>query len=438
MKFAVIGIVVILALAAYTPARADVIYLKDGKVHDGEVSKETKDSVTIRVIAGVEICELTIPKSDIKNIERKPSSVTEYLRLLSEIAPDNAFGLKILAGWCRENSLSDLAALHEEKARAAYKTNYLTSHPDQACACCNAAGAVNCGFCNGSGTVDAPCPKCEKKGYIPCPVCKGSNRIPCKNCKETGRVQSKKKKDETELCPKCNGFGYAECGKCENGRSPCPDCKGKRFVRKKCIECKGRGLIPCADCGGMGIAAAYKDAFERAFAALGSAKDPAPRRTTLEPPDADNANTPDNASAVEKERIYYANIYARDCAGQYTGDIFSAEVSLYNVPPVTGKEPVVEQVKDNEPLTLLEEAEKAMRVKTASGIIGWASKENIRPEKWTFRPCPACGGNGWIKCPVCESGRVKIGDETARCTVCDGSGKIVCRHCKGRGVLRKK
>jgi DnaJ-class molecular chaperone len=63
--------------------------------------------------------------------------------------------------------------------------------------------------------------------------------------------------------------------------------------------------------------------------------------------------------------------------------------------------------------------------------------------------CGVCGGNGYVKCPICNGkGKIKkdalpapgtdfimIGKVSVDCEDCNGTGKLLCNVCKGSGRL---
>lgn len=109
--------------------------------------------------------------------------------------------------------------------------------------------------------VAASCAKCMGIGKVECPECKGTGTIKCTNpqCRNGivevesgGGLGSKTKLTRKEKCPVCKGKAMINCLKCSGiGSILCPVCNstGERAV---CSTCGGQGLIQCTKCKGSG------------------------------------------------------------------------------------------------------------------------------------------------------------------------------------------
>jgi hypothetical protein len=83
-------------------ARADVVYLKNGKSIEGKVTVKG-DKVIVQIAHG----SVSFPKDKVLRIERKVSAVETYDKKLAALpAKDVAARLK-LAGWCRRRGLGN-------------------------------------------------------------------------------------------------------------------------------------------------------------------------------------------------------------------------------------------------------------------------------------------------------------------------------------------
>ena len=92
------------------------------------------------------------------------------------------------------------------------------------CEACNGTGKIDCRLCDATGFGKDNCPNCYGTG---CTSCSNTGKAPCDCCKGT-------KKQACEMCiwvaPPCN--------------VPCPECKTKGSIWKKCGSCGGTGKQP--------------------------------------------------------------------------------------------------------------------------------------------------------------------------------------------------
>ncbi len=95
------AILVGLLLLALAPASADVIHLSDGRKLEGEIVKETEDSIILKMQYGT----LTIERDEIQEIERRVTPWQEYARKAALLANSDAKGHFELALWCKEKGL---------------------------------------------------------------------------------------------------------------------------------------------------------------------------------------------------------------------------------------------------------------------------------------------------------------------------------------------
>ena len=53
------------------------------------------------------------------------------------------------------------------------------------------------------------------------------------------------------------------------------------------------------------------------------------------------------------------------------------------------------------------------------------------------KPCPACHGNGYVRCGHCEEGFVRFLGGLQVCGHCNGAGLKGCFVCERRGLIKK-
>lgn len=106
---------------------------------------------------------------------------------------------------------------------------------------CNICSADNpditfneCSICDGTGSISVDCDTCEGKGYITnpftwekfeCGSCDGTAKtdVSCEQCHAVGY------RCDGEKTSSCTGRCYfIDCSKCENGKTTCPACLGKK------------------------------------------------------------------------------------------------------------------------------------------------------------------------------------------------------------------
>jgi hypothetical protein len=101
----------VLAVCAWSAARGDVFYLKDGGVIDGEVISETPERIEVRVAQGV----VAVAPDQVERRETMPPP-WERFETEKEKYPDTAQGHYDLAMWCRRNRLT--ALMNDELRRS--------------------------------------------------------------------------------------------------------------------------------------------------------------------------------------------------------------------------------------------------------------------------------------------------------------------------------
>ncbi len=148
-----------------------------------------------------------------------------------------------------------------------------SGHVRAVCPSCRGSGQVGCAKCRGKGTTREKCKACDGKGYIKrkikvrdghgntldgyekveCTECGGTGRVdaPCEACGGTGHVTCRRCRGEGKItvrCPRCRGCGTIsvpktiQCTHCHFG-----------WIQKACEVCRGKGYVPCPDCGGRGF-----------------------------------------------------------------------------------------------------------------------------------------------------------------------------------------
>jgi len=85
------------------PARADVFFLKTGKIEGKEVER-AEGRVTIRQANGIAV---TVDEKDILGIEERQTPREVYRAMAAKLKPDDAEGHYALAMWCRDHELRD-------------------------------------------------------------------------------------------------------------------------------------------------------------------------------------------------------------------------------------------------------------------------------------------------------------------------------------------
>lgn len=101
MKRMFIGVVLLLAAALV--ARADKVYLKDGRSFEGKVVEETEDAIKLKMSKGT----IPIKKADIDRIEQGTSPAEELETMLEALTPSNAQGYVEAAEFCAARGVGD-------------------------------------------------------------------------------------------------------------------------------------------------------------------------------------------------------------------------------------------------------------------------------------------------------------------------------------------
>ncbi len=104
------GACLVVALAVCVAARADLVYLTDGTVVEGEVTY-VGNMVKIRKTSGITV---THPKHLVRRVVKSVSAAQEYRKRSESVEPDDAKGLVELARWCKAKKL-------DTEAEAAYR-----------------------------------------------------------------------------------------------------------------------------------------------------------------------------------------------------------------------------------------------------------------------------------------------------------------------------
>ena len=88
--------------------RADIIFLEDGRVVEGEVVKKTEEEVTIKTASGV---TMKLEPWEVTKVVKKEEILKEYEKKKKELKPEDSQALYELALWCRKHALKE----HYEK-----------------------------------------------------------------------------------------------------------------------------------------------------------------------------------------------------------------------------------------------------------------------------------------------------------------------------------
>lgn len=111
----------VLILFAVAPVFADQVHLKNGRVLEGTIQEETKDSLVVKTTSGA---TATIPLANVKKIERGATAADDADTKLAALDPDDLMGHHELAQWCESKKLA-------AKAKAIY-TKVLERWPHDA------------------------------------------------------------------------------------------------------------------------------------------------------------------------------------------------------------------------------------------------------------------------------------------------------------------
>ncbi|MHC5039246.1 MAG: CAP domain-containing protein [Planctomycetota bacterium] len=108
--------VLVAILGLFTPSLADKIYLKDGRVLEGEVVKEEKTRIRIKMDLG----SVWVDREEILRIEKVPPPREIYEKRKRALSPKDAQGWFDLGVFCQEKGLTEEA---EASFRAALKAS---------------------------------------------------------------------------------------------------------------------------------------------------------------------------------------------------------------------------------------------------------------------------------------------------------------------------
>ena len=79
--------------------RADIIFLEDGRVVEGEIVKKTQEEVTIKTASGV---TMKLEPWEVTKVVKKEEILKQYEKKRKELDTKNAQALYELALWCRK------------------------------------------------------------------------------------------------------------------------------------------------------------------------------------------------------------------------------------------------------------------------------------------------------------------------------------------------
>ncbi|NUN50304.1 MAG: hypothetical protein HUU15_15945 [Candidatus Brocadiae bacterium] len=109
----------ILALAFAAPALADTVICKDGRKIEGRILEDTEHGVKLEVRHG----SVTIPRHQIRSVERGATSEEVYRERSARIAPGDVKAMLDLARWCDEQKLRKEATAEYQRVIAADPEN---------------------------------------------------------------------------------------------------------------------------------------------------------------------------------------------------------------------------------------------------------------------------------------------------------------------------
>lgn len=115
-----------------------------------------------------------------------------------------------------------------------------------------------CDECNGEKYIKCQDHECDGRHNWTCTDCRGDGKVTCKDCGGDGKNK----------CKNCSGHGYVKCGSGASGflkrnlvgNIAGGGCGGTGKVKdndapggfRTCKTCRGRGEVPCEDCGTRG------------------------------------------------------------------------------------------------------------------------------------------------------------------------------------------
>ena len=99
----IVALVTGLLLAAGA-LRADIIFLEDGRVVEGEIVKKTEEEVTIKTASGV---TMKLEPWEVTKVVKREEILKQYEKKKKELKPEDAQALYELALWCRKHALKE-------------------------------------------------------------------------------------------------------------------------------------------------------------------------------------------------------------------------------------------------------------------------------------------------------------------------------------------
>jgi hypothetical protein len=110
----------LLIITLNSGARADVIYLEDGRVIEGDIIEKGADVIKVKTGAGI---VMPINRSDIVRIATRADMLKEYDAQLKKMDVKNSDAHMALADWCKKNGLRDKYRVELEAALKADPNN---------------------------------------------------------------------------------------------------------------------------------------------------------------------------------------------------------------------------------------------------------------------------------------------------------------------------
>lgn len=268
------------------PARADVVYLKDGGKLEGKITDQG-DAIVVRMGS----IKMTVEKDRILRIEEKKAPRDEYKEKLAALPADDADACYELGIWCLDRKLPTQArdcftralAIDPDHEEARRRLGHVLREGRwvKPCVKCTGTGKTDCPGCKGSGFVRELCPHCLKgkktceacggQGFLLCQSCGGAGAFTCLACGGAGGQWVNEwmwvngayiLQPIWRDCARCNGQGRidcpdcsrgrVDCKRCKKGKYPCPSCDGRGEKRNPCQLCKGLKKVDCPVCNGKG------------------------------------------------------------------------------------------------------------------------------------------------------------------------------------------
>jgi hypothetical protein len=91
-------------LLAAGALRADIIFLEDGRVIEGEIIRKTQEEVTIKTATGV---TMKMEPWEVTKVVKKEEILKEYEKKRKELKPEDAQAFYELALWCKKHALKE-------------------------------------------------------------------------------------------------------------------------------------------------------------------------------------------------------------------------------------------------------------------------------------------------------------------------------------------